>query len=160
MLLLRTDKLPEGPEWLTELKLDGYRAIGFKTGDKIHLRSRNDNDFNARYPRIVKALAAMPDENRTLRENRLASGRNDPEVAIGPRYTLKLLVGMVEWRTHRRLFGGFRTRSGFLRRLRPRRWRPIVVIVDRENRLHAGRWNWRISYLILIASKLFVMSPS
>jgi ATP-dependent DNA ligase len=26
MLLLRTQQLPEGPEWLYELKYDGYRA--------------------------------------------------------------------------------------------------------------------------------------
>ena len=62
MLLLRTEKLPEGPEWVYELKLDGYRALAIKSGGKVHLRSRNDNDFNARYPGIVKALADMPDE--------------------------------------------------------------------------------------------------
>jgi ATP-dependent DNA ligase len=27
MLLLKTDKLPQGEEWLYEIKLDGYRAI-------------------------------------------------------------------------------------------------------------------------------------
>jgi ATP-dependent DNA ligase len=26
MLLLRTDSLPDSPQWLYELKLDGYRA--------------------------------------------------------------------------------------------------------------------------------------
>ena len=62
MLLLRTEKLPEGPEWLIELKLDGYRALAIKSGGKVQLRSRNDNDFNSRYPGIVKALASMPDE--------------------------------------------------------------------------------------------------
>src|SRR5580692_4774468 len=62
MLLLRTEKLPEGPEWLIDLKLDGYRAIAIKSGGKVQLRSRNDNDFSSRYPRIVKALASMPDE--------------------------------------------------------------------------------------------------
>jgi len=45
MLLLRTEKLPEGPEWGYEIKLDGYRALAFKTGGKLFLRSRNDNDF-------------------------------------------------------------------------------------------------------------------
>ena len=30
MLLLKTDRLPEGAGWLYELKLDGYRAIAFK----------------------------------------------------------------------------------------------------------------------------------
>ena len=62
MLLLPTEKLPEGVEWLVELKLDGYRALAVKSGGKVHLRSRNDNDFNARYPGIVKALAPMPDQ--------------------------------------------------------------------------------------------------
>ena len=30
MLLLRTYKLREGPEWFYELKADGYRSIAFK----------------------------------------------------------------------------------------------------------------------------------
>ena len=62
MLLLKTEKLPEGADVLYEIKLDGYRAIAFKTGGKVHLRSRNDNDFASRYPSIAKALKAMPDE--------------------------------------------------------------------------------------------------
>jgi DNA ligase D-like protein (predicted ligase) len=62
MLLLRTEKLSEGPEWLIELKFDGYRALAIKSGGKVQLRSRNDNDFNSTYPGIVKALASMPDE--------------------------------------------------------------------------------------------------
>ena len=31
MLCLAVDKLPEGPAWQYELKLDGYRAIGVRT---------------------------------------------------------------------------------------------------------------------------------
>ena len=62
MLLLRTESLPEGPNWLVELKLDGYRALAIKTGGKLQLRSRNDNDFTARFPAIAKALSTIPDE--------------------------------------------------------------------------------------------------
>jgi DNA ligase D-like protein (predicted ligase) len=62
MLLERAEKLPQGSGWGYEIKLDGFRAVAFKTGGRIHLRSRNDKDFNARYPDIVQALAAMPDE--------------------------------------------------------------------------------------------------
>jgi ATP-dependent DNA ligase len=56
MLLLRTDALPnEGNRWEYRLKFDGYRAIAFKTGGKIHLRSRNDKDFSIRYRLIYAA---------------------------------------------------------------------------------------------------------
>ena len=39
MLLLRTESLPDGGSWLPELKLDGHRAVAYKTGSKVHLRS-------------------------------------------------------------------------------------------------------------------------
>jgi ATP-dependent DNA ligase len=48
MLLLRKENLPEGAEWLCEIKLDGYRALAIKRGRKVQLRSRNDNDLNQR----------------------------------------------------------------------------------------------------------------
>jgi bifunctional non-homologous end joining protein LigD len=57
MVLLRTEKLPEGKAWLYELKFDGYRALAIKSGGQVRLRSRNDNDLSARYPGIVAALA-------------------------------------------------------------------------------------------------------
>lgn len=62
MLLLRTSTLPDGDDWEYELKLDGYRALAIKTGAKVHLRSRNNNDFNVKYPAVVEALAGLPDE--------------------------------------------------------------------------------------------------
>src|SRR3954447_12521127 len=63
MLLLRTDTLPnDSDRWEYQLKFDGYRAIAFKTGGKVHLRSRNDNDFSVRYSNVVKGLAKLPDE--------------------------------------------------------------------------------------------------
>ncbi len=62
MLLLQSSELPRGPKWQYEIKLDGYRAMAFKTGGKVRLRSRNDKDFATRYPGITKALSKMPDE--------------------------------------------------------------------------------------------------
>ena len=60
MAAVSVDPLPEGPEWSYELKLDGYRAIAFKTGGKLHLRSRNDNDFGVRYSGVLRGLAKLP----------------------------------------------------------------------------------------------------
>jgi bifunctional non-homologous end joining protein LigD len=63
MLLQRTDRLPEERDrWLYQLKVDGYRAIAFKTRRTLHLRSRHDNDFSVRYPTVLRGLATLPDE--------------------------------------------------------------------------------------------------
>ena len=62
MLLLRTNRLPEGAGWEYEVKLDGYRAIAFRSGGHVHLRSRNNKDFSGKYSGIVKALSSLPDE--------------------------------------------------------------------------------------------------
>ena|SRR5947209_2838104 len=61
MLLLRAEKLPEGSDWAYELKLDEYRAIAYKSGKKVFLRSRNDKDFTLRYTSITNALKDLPD---------------------------------------------------------------------------------------------------
>ena len=63
MLLLRAERLPDDPaRWAYQLKFYGYRAVAFKAGGRVHLRARNDKDFNGSYPAVVKALSAMPDE--------------------------------------------------------------------------------------------------
>src|SRR3954465_11819156 len=63
MLLLRTDTLPnDGDRWEYQLKFDGYRAIAFKTGGKLPLRSRHDNHFSVRYSDVMKGLGKVPDE--------------------------------------------------------------------------------------------------
>jgi len=38
---LAVSKLPEGSQWLWELKLDGYRAIGVQSSERVRLYSRN-----------------------------------------------------------------------------------------------------------------------
>ncbi len=55
-------RLPEGPQWTYEVKLDGYRSIGVRTSCDTILYSRNGKNFNKRYPYIGEALADLPPE--------------------------------------------------------------------------------------------------
>lgn len=50
------DDLPQGGEWIYELKFDGVRALAIKSGKGIRLISRNAKDFTAKFPEVVEAL--------------------------------------------------------------------------------------------------------
>jgi bifunctional non-homologous end joining protein LigD len=63
MLAKAVPELPESQsDWLYELKLDGYRGLAVKQGEKVNLFSRNHNLLNAGFPNIVKALEAVDSE--------------------------------------------------------------------------------------------------
>jgi len=62
MQCLPAAKLPEGSNWEYEVKFDGYRALGIKSGGGVRLMSRNENDLAGRFPILVQALAELPDE--------------------------------------------------------------------------------------------------
>jgi DNA ligase D-like protein (predicted ligase) len=62
MLCAPVKELPEGPAWEYELKLDGYRALGLKSGGRARLFSRNGKDFSSRFSSVTRALDALPDE--------------------------------------------------------------------------------------------------
>lgn len=46
----------DNKDWVFEIKLDGYRAIGQIHNGDVRLYSRNNLDFNDRYPAVVEAL--------------------------------------------------------------------------------------------------------
>jgi bifunctional non-homologous end joining protein LigD len=81
MLLLRAERLAEGPDWLYEPKLDGYRALAIKSYGVAHLQSRNNKSFDSKYPAIVQALARVPDE--TVIDGEVVA-RDPDQVALIP----------------------------------------------------------------------------
>lgn len=59
MLCQSVECLPEGREWHYELKLDGFRAMGRKSGRSTQLWSRNHKDFSRRFPAVLGALREL-----------------------------------------------------------------------------------------------------
>jgi ATP-dependent DNA ligase len=54
-----SDKPPSGPQWIHEIKHDGYRIIARKDGDKVRLWSRHGRDWSREFVAISTAIAAL-----------------------------------------------------------------------------------------------------
>lgn len=48
------------PEWLFEIKYDGFRCLVRKVGEHVDLISRNGKWFNGSFPDVVEAVSAIP----------------------------------------------------------------------------------------------------
>jgi ATP-dependent DNA ligase len=51
----RGTKVPDRPDWLHEIKYDGYRLRVERDGKRVRLITRNGHDWSARYPWIVES---------------------------------------------------------------------------------------------------------
>jgi bifunctional non-homologous end joining protein LigD len=51
---------PSGPDWLHELKFDGFRLQIHKHGGEVQLFSKGGHDYTRRYPAIAHAAEHLP----------------------------------------------------------------------------------------------------
>src|SRR5947208_8626498 len=67
MLAISIEKPFDNPEYLFEIKWDGYRAVSFIKDGSVRLVTRNENDLTGQYqelhqlPKFVKAITAILD---------------------------------------------------------------------------------------------------
>ena len=98
----RGTKVPDRPEWLHEIKHDGYRLIIQRDGSRVRLFTRNGHDWSERYPLIPEAAlrnrntsfvidgeAVLPGVDGRSDFDGLHSRRHDAEVEF---YAFDILV--------------------------------------------------------------------
>jgi bifunctional non-homologous end joining protein LigD len=73
----RAPKVPAGPDWVHEIKRDGYRLQVRREGDKVRLFTRRGYDWSKRYPAIARTAAALRCTSFTL------NARSRPAQAAG-----------------------------------------------------------------------------
>jgi bifunctional non-homologous end joining protein LigD len=66
MLATSIDKPFDDPDWLFEIKWDGYRAVAFIENGKVRLVSRNQNELTARYPELKDLAKSVKAKNAIL----------------------------------------------------------------------------------------------
>jgi ATP-dependent DNA ligase len=60
------EKAPDGPDWLHEIKFDGYRMHARLDGGRVQILTRRGNNWTEKYPAIAKSIAALPVSNADL----------------------------------------------------------------------------------------------
>jgi bifunctional non-homologous end joining protein LigD len=58
-LPLPAERPPSGPDWLHEIKHDGFRIIARRDANGVRLYTRNGYNFASRFPQIVEAVSKL-----------------------------------------------------------------------------------------------------
>jgi bifunctional non-homologous end joining protein LigD len=73
--------VPEGEDWLYELKYDGYRILSYIEGGKVRLMTRNGQDYTQRFREAADALIAWAGDRAMVLDGEMtvtdATGKTD-----------------------------------------------------------------------------------
>jgi len=58
-LPLPAERPPSGPDWLHEIKHDGFRIVARRDANGVRLYTRNGYNFAGRFPQIVEAVSKL-----------------------------------------------------------------------------------------------------
>lgn len=95
------ERVPEGKEWLFEVKFDGYRILAFTEGGKTRLLTRGGKDFSDRFRAVADAVSSWAKGRAAVLDGEMVvpdeSGRTDFQAlqSYVKRPTGKSLVYMV-----------------------------------------------------------------
>lgn len=89
---------PSGPEWIHEVKFDGYRIGALREGGVVRLESRNSIDWTSRLPEVADAVRLLPCKSAVI----------DGEVAIMKE------DGRTSFQSLQRVFRAGATREGLV----------------------------------------------
>jgi DNA ligase D-like protein (predicted ligase) len=76
------DEAPDGPDWLHEIKFDGYRMHARLDRGAVKLLTRTGLDWTLKYPAIAAAVASLPAKQAYL-DGELCGVRPDGTTSFG-----------------------------------------------------------------------------
>jgi bifunctional non-homologous end joining protein LigD len=76
-LPIKAPQPPSGDIWLHEIKLDGFRVIARKNGERVRLYSRPGNDLTRRFPVIAEAVASLRPQSCIIDGEAVVLGNDD-----------------------------------------------------------------------------------
>lgn len=80
MYALGVPELPEGPDWLYEIKLDGYRCLAGKDTSGVSLWSRRGNVLTSQFSTIARAFEHLP--SGTLLDGEIVAMDHDGRISF------------------------------------------------------------------------------
>jgi bifunctional non-homologous end joining protein LigD len=63
------------PDWIYEIKFDGYRALALRGGNETRVLSRNQKDLGGKFPEVKNSIAALDILESSLRAPAAEAGQ-------------------------------------------------------------------------------------